>query len=203
MSKVVYLHRRKDDNSIFYVGMGDLKRAYCKKSRSAEWIEEVEKGYVVDIFKSGLSKKEAFELEKSLISEIGLSNLVNKTVGGEGGGVHYNNKEVYQYSLNGDFIKKYSSISKASALTGIHRQNISKCLKKKREYAGGYIWSLSKEYVNSKQQKIDRNKVILNESNGVFYENLSDYCDLYNINRTTVWRWLSGKRENKTNLKYV
>jgi hypothetical protein len=85
--KVVYLHRKKTDNSIFYVGMGSLKRAYCKQ-RSEWWNRIVSKhGYTVEIYKDGLTKEEAFELEIELISKYGridLKNgqLINQTKGG-------------------------------------------------------------------------------------------------------------------------
>ena len=41
--KVVYLHRRKLDNKVFYVGMGYKKRAYDFSSRNKFWINYVKK----------------------------------------------------------------------------------------------------------------------------------------------------------------
>lgn len=38
MSKVVYVHRRDVDNSIFYVGMGNTDRPHSKDKRSNEWL---------------------------------------------------------------------------------------------------------------------------------------------------------------------
>jgi hypothetical protein len=203
MSKCVYVHRRNDDNSIFYVGMGTSDRPYTKRQRSAEWFKEAEKGYTVDVLASGLTKKDALELESFIISEIGLDNLSNKTFGGEGGHKHYNNKDVFQYKLNGEFIKAYSSIAEASRLNGVKRQNISKCLKGDRKYAGGFIWSKTKGEQNPTSMLKNVNKVILDLGTGVFYENLKEYCDINKVYNSTVSRWLTGKRENKTNLKYV
>lgn len=86
-NKVVYLHRKKTDNSIFYVGMGNLKRAYSKQ-RSAWWHRIVNKyGLIVDIFKDNLSLNEACELEIELIKKYGridlkTGQLINQTKGG-------------------------------------------------------------------------------------------------------------------------
>lgn len=86
-NKVVYLHRKKTDNSVFYVGVGNLKRAYSKQ-RSDWWNKVVDKyGYVIEIYKDNLTKEESFELEIELISKYGridLKNgqLINQTKGG-------------------------------------------------------------------------------------------------------------------------
>lgn len=203
MSKVVYVHRRDVDNSIFYVGMGNTDRPHSKDKRSNEWLSEAKKGYSVDVLMSDLSKKDALELESFIISEIGLEKLTNKTFGGEGGHEHYNNKRVFQYDLNGNFLREFPSIASASRLTNTTRQNISKCLKGGRDYAGGFIWSSIKNKKEKVSKSRDCQKVILDLQTGVFYENLKEYCELNELNTSTVWRWLSGKRTNKTNLKYV
>jgi hypothetical protein len=86
-NKVVYLHRKKTDDLIFYIGMGSLKRAYCKQ-RSIIWHRFVNKyGYVVEIYKDGLTKEEAFKIEIDLIEKYGRidlksGNLINQTKGG-------------------------------------------------------------------------------------------------------------------------
>ncbi len=55
-----------------------------------------------------------------------------------------NNKTVYQYSLDGEFIKEWRSISFASRELHINAPNISMCAKGKRPNAGGYKWSYIK-----------------------------------------------------------
>lgn len=57
--------------------------------------------------------------------------------------IHYDNiQEVYQYSKNGDFIRKYKSIKEASEFTGIKHCNISNTIHGKQKTAGGYIWKM-------------------------------------------------------------
>lgn len=75
----VYLHRRKDNNEVFYVGHGTERRprASCKYTRSKMWLRAVETagGFIPEIYKDGLTKQEAIELEVIVASEY--SNLVN------------------------------------------------------------------------------------------------------------------------------
>lgn len=85
MEKVVYCHRRNDNNQIFYIGIGNEYRPFVKQRRSLEWNEIVNNyGYTIEILHRNLSDKEAKYIEKTLISEIGRDNLVNKNIGGGG-----------------------------------------------------------------------------------------------------------------------
>jgi hypothetical protein len=83
---VVYLHRKPVDGSIFYVGIGNKEgRAYRCSGRSAHWTNTYKKyGRNVEIVASEISREQANELEEFLIEEIGIDNLCNKTLGGDG-----------------------------------------------------------------------------------------------------------------------
>ena len=203
MNKVVYIHKRKDNDSIFYVGMGSKERPYNPYRRSKEWNSIASNGYYVEIIKSGLSKKLALELESELIQSIGLKNLTNKTVGGQGGN-HYNNIEVDQYNSDGVLVNSFVSMKQAERKTGIHHSNIGDCLVGKRSYAGGFYWVKKGDKPKIKEMKNPRrNKVVLDLSTGVFYNSSREVSDLYDMNSVTLWRYLTGKRENITNFKYV
>lgn len=86
---VVYLHKKKIDNSIFYVGAGNKQRPFLK-NRSIEWKKIVDEcGLIIEIIEENLTKKESFELEKKLIShygriDLGTGCLINCTIGGAG-----------------------------------------------------------------------------------------------------------------------
>ncbi|MFR5061642.1 MAG: zinc-ribbon domain-containing protein [Christensenellales bacterium] len=56
------------------------------------------------------------------------------------GGSHAGAREIYQYSKEGDFIKKWDCISSASIELKINSSNISMCAKHTRPYAGGFRW---------------------------------------------------------------
>jgi hypothetical protein len=79
----VYLHRRLDNNSVFYVGKGKGRRAWNKSSRNAHWKRIVKKhGRSVEILFSSLTEEQAFEIEMQEIQKYGLNNLANMTLGG-------------------------------------------------------------------------------------------------------------------------
>lgn len=86
----VYFHRKSSDGSVFYVGIGNGRRAYRKSRRSEMWNRFVNKyGLIVDIVDSNLTIDEAKKLEIRYIEEFGrVSNktgcLVNLTDGGDG-----------------------------------------------------------------------------------------------------------------------
>jgi len=87
MEYYVYKHIRLKDGSIFYIGKGKGDRMYSDYRRNIYWKRIVEKdgGFTAILIKENLSDKEALELEKTLISKIGLDNLSNLAEGGTGG----------------------------------------------------------------------------------------------------------------------
>lgn len=136
-SKVVYLHKKKTDSSVFYVGMGELKRAYCKQ-RSKWWNKVVKKyGYIVEIYKDGLTQEEAFKLEIELIEKYGridLKNgqLINQTIGGitTQGMSDYvlkkRSKSLKSVTRTEEWKSKISLAHKGKLKSKEHRENISK-----------------------------------------------------------------------------
>lgn len=88
---LVYIHRRKDTNEVFYVGRGVNKtRPYSKANRNKYWHNIVNKvGYTVEIIIEGISWEEAGIKEMEVIKQYGRKdlnegNLVNMSDGGEG-----------------------------------------------------------------------------------------------------------------------
>ena len=75
--KVVYSHRRKSDNQVFYIGMGNETRPYNFKERNRFWFNYVKKYGEpnVEIIKDNLTKIEAYELEIKLIKKYYLNNF--------------------------------------------------------------------------------------------------------------------------------
>jgi hypothetical protein len=89
-NKVLYIHKRKDNGEVFYVGIGNSKRPYVKNKRSVWWKNIVkEHGYEIEILKENITWEEACELEKFYIKEfgrkdLGMGSLVNMSDGGDG-----------------------------------------------------------------------------------------------------------------------
>lgn len=142
-NKIVYLHRRKSDNSVFYVGMGNLKRAYSSQ-RSDWWHRIVNKhGLIIEIFKEGLSLDEAFSLEIELIEKYGridlnTGQLINQTKGG-----------ISVEKMSKNSLKKKSDSLKLVVRTKEWNEKISKALKGKKK---------SKESINKMIEKLKGRK---------------------------------------------
>lgn len=86
-NKVVYLHSRNDTNSIFYVGIGSVKRAYSKAGRNHWWRRVTGKTpFSVHILCNGLTSQEAKQMEITLIKGYKAQGieLCNLTDGGDG-----------------------------------------------------------------------------------------------------------------------
>ena len=54
-------------------------------------------------------------------------------------------KPIYQFSINGDFIKEFESINDAARLLGIRNDGISACLRERQKSSGGYVWKYKKD----------------------------------------------------------
>jgi hypothetical protein len=88
---IVYSHKRLDNNTIFYIGIGNTeKRAFSKHNRNKHWNNLIKKtDYKVEILFKDLSWKNACKKEVELISLYGRKDLnkgllVNMTDGGDG-----------------------------------------------------------------------------------------------------------------------
>lgn len=90
MGFYVYVHRKKTNGEVFYVGKGRNSRAKVQSNKSDFWNKIVRKhGYTIEIVLGNLQEWYAFELEKELIAlygrrDRGEGTLVNLTDGGEG-----------------------------------------------------------------------------------------------------------------------
>ena len=97
----VYLHKRKDDNSVFYIGKGRYSRAYQTAYRNKEWQSIVSSvGFYNEFAQKNLSEEDAFKLEKDLIQQYGIENLANIMLGGDGGVSRDNPISELEQSIN-------------------------------------------------------------------------------------------------------
>lgn len=114
-------------------------------------------------------------------------------------------KPVYQYSLDGDFVASYISISNASKETDIDFRLISACCLKKngRKMAGGFIWtydyngdkisSYKKESVAKAVELYDLNGILLNT-----YDSIKEAVADLNLKQTAssnISSCLKGRRD--------
>ncbi len=84
-------------------------------------------------------------------------------------------KKLYQYDLEGSFIKEWSSVSKASRELKIHKYTILSCIKGNYKSAGGFIFRDYKVdkieptiiYPTTKVLQLDKNNNVIAEYNSV------------------------------------
>ena len=62
---------------------------------------------------------------------------------GKVGNMNKTSKKVYQFTLNGEYLTHYESVSQASRITSVNSRHICECANKKpmHKTAGGYRWS--------------------------------------------------------------
>ena len=199
--KCIYKHRRLDNNEIFYIGIGNIKRPYEKTNRNPYWKNLTNKTeYKVEILSDNLTWENAQEAEIQLIKlygrrDLGLGILVNMTDGGEG------NNNFSQETKN-----KISNSLKGNILSQEIRDKISKNSAK--------IWKgkhLSKEHRKKlsdshkgicKDEKHPGSRLILCQETGIFYLTLKSAAIAHNLKCSTLCAMLIGQNPNKTNLIY-
>lgn len=157
---------RKNENS--FCGLRSLyKRAYTSSKRSFMWKNIVNKhGYEVGIMFEAETEWEIKEKEKEFIQLYGrldkkTGTLVNYTDGADGrlgatheslkrnieilksrtGAKHPGSKKVFQYNLDGEFVKEYVCISDAKNDLNIKSGSpICECCKKKAHTYKNHFW---------------------------------------------------------------
>lgn len=201
----LYRHIRLDKNEPFYIGIGSdfiYKRANSKNGRNIIWNRIVSKSdYEVEIIMDNLTWEEACEKEKEFIKLYGrIDNkgiLCNLTDGGEG-------------SI-GVVVSESSRLKKSIKLKNIplseeHKKKISisnKGKKKSYEHSLKCIINGRKNILNAskKASQVNSRKVI-DLDNGITYDSITIAAIENNLNRNTLYGYLSGVNKNKTNLIY-
>lgn len=148
------------------------------------------KRVVIKVFDT---EEEALDLEAEIVNEefIKRDDTYNITIGG---GYPPNlSKVVYQYNLNGDFIKEWESATQASAHFGKSLNTISHAALYKRT-SFGYLWSYSKlDKLDISEYNIYQSKIPIylydNEGNFIKqYDSMSDCCKDLKVNLSRVQR---------------
>ena len=220
--KVVYIHRRKDNREVFYVGMGSEKRSregITSNKRSEFWKRIVAKtDYTIEIVEKNLSQNKALLLESELIKKYGrrdlsLGNLVNMTDGGEGGGFGRKLSESHKMSISiaQKGIKKINTEArikgqierslkmKGRKASAESKEKMSKALK-------GRVFSEEWRKKISESRKGGLNwmsKKVIDISTMKVWDSASECAEENNINKSTLRSWLNGSKVNKSNFKHI
>ena len=75
----------------------------------------------------------------------------------------YQEKPIYQYTLDGQFIAGFKSIKEAAAITGVTRSSINRFLEGKYKKGGNYLWSLTEVESLPPYKKAPKDNSFLNQ----------------------------------------
>ena len=134
------------------------------------------------------TKEEAYEFEKLIVTPTLLKSkqCYNTTIGGIGGGNEIQKKTVYQFDLNGNFIRSYKSARDAAIAVSPDNQDtirasIKNCCLGTSYSSCGFFWSYYKEFIKKEdyQNNINRrkNKIAQYTLSGKFlryYDNITE-----------------------------
>jgi len=189
----LYIHTRKDDGGIFYVGIGDEKRPYDKTGRNRFWKFVVKKHeYDVTILKTNMSWEQACDLEIKMIAFYGRKDkkkgsLVNMTDGGDGskGLIH---SEESKLKMREKRIGKYVGENHPSYNTKHSVETKQKQREKKIGKTG---------------ENASRSKKVICNITGKIYASLKEASEDFGIKRTTLNSWLTGQNPNRSSLRFL
>ena len=215
-----YIGQRKfSDGWTTYLGSGKRFKEAIKKYGRKNFVRSI-----VDI---GYSRKELNDKEISLIkflNAVDSRNFYNISEGGEikgksGEDSYWYNKKipkemiekanlkrykpVYQFDLNGNFIKCYESVTQAAKENNLSKQGISKSCNDWSKTCGGYFWSYS-DNISSRKYDPTKNhppdKVYQYDYNGKqlinVYMSVKEASEKTGIATYNIYACLNGKRKH-------
>lgn len=202
---IVYIHKRKDNNQIFYVGIGSRKYRANRKDRSQFWKNISSKyGYNIEIIHENLTRKEAIRIEKELIKKYGRLDLktgilCNMTDGGEG--KNWNQKRIDEQSkrFSGKNHPHYGKRGIEAPAFGMKHTEESKLLISKNSGRRGTTHTKRQKQAILKASC----KKVIDNNTGIIYNSLKDASKQLNINYSTLRGYMNGTRKNKTQLEYI
>lgn len=238
MSKYfVYRHIREDKNTVFYIGIGKIRtgkqdttfrmrhyRAYTKQGRNPIWYRIVAKSsYIIEVIHTGISFDDAKNIEIKLISEYGkMKNnglLCNITDGGEiipeNLITSFNDpkcsEKVYQYGLDGRFIREWPSTNQIQRELGFDNSVIRKAIKGKTKSSNvsyKFQWFLS--YMGDTvlptsggKKTLHRPVILIKDGNKLLFDSREECAKHFNVQSAQItgaikngWRFRTYEIKN-------
>ena len=205
----VYLHRRKDNDQPFYVGVGGLlsfdnyQRANANnwkglRNRSDFWRNVVNKfGFTVEIVLDNCTKEEALLEEVRLIKLYGRQDietgiLVNHTDGGEG-----------RVNSSKEVNRKCGEKNIGRKLSEEHKQKISNGNRGKRLSEENKLKISLGHKGKSKNYRNNTAKYVIDSTTGTIYDSCVKAAFAIGLRPCTLRAMLISRNRNKTTLKYM
>lgn len=187
-------------------GYGYTQNEYFR----SEIIEYGWNNFQHEILFDNLTKSEARQKEKELIlfykstdKELGynvISGNLNELPNELRKKIRHNTKNiipVMQFTLSGEFVKKYDSVTIAGEETNICISNIAKCCKEKLKSAGNYVWRYADCNLNSITYNHKTNKQVTQYTkNGVsicVHNSIIEASVKSNVDQSSITKCCKGK----------
>jgi len=191
-----YIHRRADDESVFYAGCScDKQRIRWKWKRTKRWNEIVlaAGGFTFEKIGEYVGLDAAHLAEIALIAKYGREcdggTLCNLTAGGKGtNGMKFSKETCARLSASH---KISNSVMLGDKLPENWRRNI----------AAGKIGSLNPMYGRCGADHPNSRKVI-DRVTGASYDSVQIAAEILGYKMKTLYNWLSGHRRNPTSLEF-
>jgi len=154
------LKNNRHDNPI-------LQRAYNKYKSFKSEVIKVVSDFISDL---ELRKLETYYIE-----------ILNPDCNIQHPETHFGVKKIYQFDLNGNFIKEYNNVSEASIETGFSSSNIQHAAQENEtltKTAGGFYWQYTKDFIPRESDKRKTNIYVYSLSGKYLMEftNIKDCC---------------------------
>lgn len=107
----------------------------------------------------------------------------------------YQEKPIFQYSLEGHYIQGFKSIKEAAEKTGVTRSSINRFLEGKYRKGGNFLWSLTKEdsippYIKAPKDNSYMNKSVevfdLTTNTTIIYDSLTNFSKSIGKNYVSI-----------------
>lgn len=155
----VYMHTNKVNNKR-YIGITNQRPSYRWRLDGSGYKHQIFgrainkygwENFDHELLAIDVSKEEACELEQKYIQEYQTTNPThgyNVSTGGEAGAAGVYNRgcsrPVYQYDVDGNYIREWPSVDEAERQLGVYPANVWKCTVGKYYTTGGFQWSREK-----------------------------------------------------------
>lgn len=130
----IYVHKRKTDLSIFYVGKGKDNRHKSLSGRNLHWKNIVNKhGFISEILFENLTEEESFKIEIDLIKKYKEDGIIlcNRSTGGEGAaGVIHSEQTKQKFRIAKLGKKQSNSHAEKSRIARIGHKNTPENIEK-------------------------------------------------------------------------
>lgn len=122
-------------------------------------------------------------------------------------------KSVYQYDLNGKFLKEWNGLIFAANFYNLSISGISNCCNKRIKTSGGFVWRLKKDIKNKnikiKKSEFDHicyNQILQYDSNGLFlkeWKNAKEIKRTLGINSAQIGQVCIGNKKSSGGFYWI